>query len=190
MRKSFLLWLVMILVFTLSGCGNKDVENAANEAAAVFSSGNMEEINRLIFDTQELATDTEIAEFFGNEDENDAQEVILNSIFSHSAVSVKKVDESTIEFEIISPNMENVFKNLPDLGSEFTEMDLVEYIEEYANNAETKSFTVAVPYTVENETVVIDYRDESFINAITGGLVDAYKQLYADALNPYQEGVN
>lgn len=46
---------------------------------------------------------------------------------------------------------------------------------------------VVVPYIVENERIVIDYKNSDFINAITGGLLESYKQFYQIMLEEYKK---
>ena len=58
---------------------------------------------------------------------------------------------------------------------------------EYIGKAELKKVTVIIPYIVENEEIVIDYQNEEFIDAITGGLLSAYRQLYQDMINEYMK---
>lgn len=188
MKKITLLILACFITVSLAGCGNKKVEDKANEAVETFSGGDIKDISRLIFGTDELTVNEEIKEFLDSED--NSQEGILSSVFSHSTLSVKKVNKDVVKFEITAPDMGQVLQDLPDNSSDFTENDLKEYIEKYADNTKEKTFSVDVPYTVDGEKIVIDYRNEDFINAITGGLVDAYKQLYMDVLKEYQEGVN
>lgn len=64
---------------------------------------------------------------------------------------------------------------------------MLKYIEEYIEEAEKKSFVVDVPYTINDDgQVVIDYHDETFLNTVSGGLIEAYKELYMEVLQEYQ----
>lgn len=188
MKKIILLATICIFLFTFGGCRNKNVKNEANEAINIFSSGDIIAINNFIFGRYELEMDSEIEELLETED--NTQQGVLSNIFSNSTLSIKKINKDTVEFKIAAPNMEKVFENLPDNSSTFSEEDLLDYIKKYANDTAQKEFSVSVPYTINDEKVVIDYCNKDFINAISGGLLEAYKQLYVDILNEYQKGVN
>lgn len=186
---SVIIALLLVCIFILFFISDKrNVKKAADDAAEIFSNGDIEEINRLVFGLEETEAEQKFEELLGESDDGNGQEGILPSLFMKSTVSVKKVGQDSIEFKILSPDMEKVFQKLPDNSTEFSETDLAEYIDEYADNAEIKEFTVSVFYQKKDSEVVIDFRDEEFINAVTGGILDSYKQLYADAIAEYQEG--
>lgn len=191
MRKKLLLIVVYTVMINLTGCTDRyaEVNAAAQKDIKSFSEGNMEEINRILFGTSECAADPETDMYEDNQTEGYTG--ILRIIFSHSTMSVKKVDKDRIEFEISSPNMENVFKYLPDTDNGYagTERGFLEYLEDYVTVAELKKSTVFVPYSRERGNIVIDYYSEDFIRALTGGLTDAYNQLYMDVLEEYEKGV-
>ena len=189
MKKGIVLLIICAFSIVFTGCGNENenVKNIAQKNADSFSSGDMDEINELMFGTNELNIDIETGEV--EDSENDYQG-ILRKIFSHSTVVVKKVEKDMVEFVITAPNMENVFEKLPDNSEDFKEDDLLKYIDNFVDNVEMKEFTISVPYVVDGENVVINYHDENFVNAITGGLLDAYRELYISALAEYQKGVD
>lgn len=187
MKKLIILLLMAAGVFSLSGCGNREVKDAANDAAEIFANGDIEEINYLIFGTQELELDEEVRTLLGETDEDTQQNGVMSAVFSESTISVRRVGKETVEFEIVAPNMENVFLDFPIDNAELTEEDLLMYVEDYAAEAEAKSFIVDVPYITSSDgEVEIDYCNEAFVNAVSGGLLDAYKQLYMDALQEYR----
>ena len=45
-----------------------------------------------------------------------------------------------------------------------------------------KAYTVTLSYEVENGDIDVAYDDAEFINAMTGGLLDAYAALYEQYL--------
>ncbi len=184
MKKEFAI-LICIIIVTSMGCGNtyKDVRNAAQKDIDIFSEGNMEEINKLIFGKKEVIVDKEREEPYRNGDYGS----ILSNIFTHSSMSIKKVGRDSIEFIIIAPNMENVFKYMPDNEYALREDGFIEYIKDYVETVEQQKASVSVSYSIEEENIAIDYYNEAFINAITGGLLDAYKELCADMLKAYQK---
>lgn len=180
--------LILICISVLKNIERKSVKIAADEAAAVFSNGDVEEINRLVFGIEKTELNEKIRGLLEESDDENSQEGIIADLFSRSTVSVNKVGIDTIEFEILSPDMEKVFQNLPGDCTELSETDLAEYINEYADKAEYKEYVVSVYYEKEGSEVVINFQNEKFINAVTGGMIDSYKQLYADAIEEYQEG--
>lgn len=186
MKKSIVLLIICIFSIVFAGCGNdnENVKNVAQKNADTFSSGDMGKINQLIFGTNELSID--ILE----DGENSYQEGILKKIFSRSTVVVKKVKKDMVEFVITAPNMENLFEKLPNNGENFKEDDLLEYIDNFVADVEMKEFTISIPYVEDGENVVINYYDEKFINAVTGGLLDAYRDFYRSTLDEYQKGID
>ena len=187
MRKLIVLTLMAAGVFSLSGCGSKEVKNAANDAVEIFASGDIEEINRLVFGTQTMEEDAEVRSILGETNEDSQQDGVLSTVFSESTISVGKADKETIKFEIVAPDMERVFTDLSLDNTEISEEELLKYIEEYMEEAEKKGFVVDVPYIINDDgQVVIDYRDETFLNAVSGGLIEAYKELYMEVLQEYR----
>ncbi|MEZ3447466.1 MAG: hypothetical protein K1W30_20485 [Lachnospiraceae bacterium] len=175
--------LYTFIILTLCACGNSEVEKFADETAAVFASGDIAEINSLVFGDVYLPVDSRLE---GIVEDEPIQNGLLTELFSHSTVDVNKVKKGTIQFVVSAPDMTAVFECLPDDASNFTENDLYEYIIKYASSTETIEFTVEVPFSSEDGEIVIEYRDEAFINAITGGLVEAYKDLYTEVLDQYR----
>lgn len=180
-----ILLIVGIILINLSGCSKiyKDVEDAAQKDIDSFLSGNMKEINSILFGNNKFSLEMEKKDWSSNSDS------VLSDIFLHSTMSVKKVKKDAIVFSITAPNMEKVFEYAPDTSYAHLKDGFLEYVEDYVEVTEQKKFTVSVTYTIEEEKIIIDYYKEDFINAITGGLPKAYKQLYDEALHEYQKGV-
>lgn len=182
MKKKILLFATFVFALSLIGCTYKKVENTANEVAEVFSSGDMESINHLVFGISGAEMDSETKELLEVEE---PQGGVMEVIFSHTKVFANKVKKDTVEFSIIAPDMEKVFEELPENSLEFTEEDLLVYIKNYIDDTKAKKFLISVPYTVEGENVIIDYQNPEFLNAVSGGLFEAYKKLYFEALDKY-----
>lgn len=184
MKKVFLL-IIGIILINLSGCSKiyEDVKDVAQKDIDSFLSGNMTEIGSIIFGKNKFAIDMEKKAWGSN------SESILSTIFSHSTMSVKKVKEDTVVLSVTAPNMEKVFEYAPDSSYARSKDGFLEYIEDYVEVTEQKKFRVSVAYTIEEEKIIIDYCNEEFINAITGGLPKAYKQLYEEALYEYRKEV-
>lgn len=190
MKRLFLIVLVYVSLLTgLVGCGkqNKVVEENAQKVADAFADGDMATINKNIFGINEFEVDEELSDMWGESIES--QEGVLEHIFEHVTVKVKKTTESTIEYEINAPDMKNVFVDLNTNTANISEDELLQQIKDYAKNAETTATTVSLEYIVVNDELIVDYQDEAFINAVTGGLLDAYKSLYEEMMEEYMEGV-
>ncbi len=48
-RIFVMIMLCTFIMFILCGCGDTEIEKTASKTAAIFSSGNIEEINNLVF---------------------------------------------------------------------------------------------------------------------------------------------
>ena len=189
MKRLFLILLVCVsLLIGLVGCGkqSKVVKNA-QEIADAFADGDMATINKNIFGINEFEVDEELSDMWGESIES--QEGVLTHIFELVTVKVKKATDSTIEYEIEAPDMKNMFVNLNTNTEKISEDELLQHIKDYAKNAEATATTVSLEYIVVDDELIVDYQDEAFINAVTGGLLDAYKSLYEEMMEEYMEGV-
>lgn len=108
--------------------------------------------------------------------------------FQHVRIEVKRVGESEIEYEIEAPNMKNVFADMESEDTDISEKDFLQYIKNYIQSAETVKSKVSLGYIVTENQLVVDYQNEEFINAVTGGILDAYKSLYSEILEKYERG--
>lgn len=183
MKKKFFLFLICAFIIAIGGCNSirQEVKKAAQKDADIFSDGNMEEIDKLIFGVGKQTSVIEFEDVTNNKKLN--LKGALNSIVSHSTISVEKIREDTVEFDIMAPDMRKLFIHLPDSDYVHREDGFLAYIEDYVEEVEALNTTVLVSYSIEGESITIDYYNEAFINAISGGLLDAYKQLYIEALN-------
>ncbi len=192
MKRLLLIVLVFTLVVGLVGCGKKNmVKDTAQVLVDAFDTDDMATINKTIFGSNEVTMDEEVLEIWGEPDTSDtSQEGVLEQIFQYVTVKATKTTESTITYEIEAPDMKNVFVNLSMNMADISEDELLQYIKEYAKNAEKKVVTVSLKCTFVDNELIVDYRNETFINAVTGGLLDAYKALYEKMLDEYRKGVS
>lgn len=95
-------------ILTLCACGNSEVEKFAEETAAVFASGDIAEINSLIFGDVYLPVDSRLE---GIVEDEPIQNGLLTELFSHSTVDVNKVKKDTIQFVVSAPDMTAVFRS-------------------------------------------------------------------------------
>jgi len=189
--KIHLILLIGVFQIVLIGCSSKaaEVKDNAQIVADAFNSGDILDINKHIFGEDVLSIDEAVVEIWGETQEN-KQVGLLSSIFSHDTVTVKQVNDKNVVFEIEAPNMENVFLDISsNLSANYSEEEMLKYIQDYINNTEIKKYNVEVPYSLVDGNVVIEYQSESFINAVTGGLLNAYKQLYLDAIEKTKKGL-
>lgn len=188
MKRFILIVLSCALLLTgLAGCGkqNKVIKEHAQAVAEAFADGDMAAINMLIFGIDELEVDGELSDLWG--ETVPSHEGMLEHIFRRVSIKVKKATDSTIVYEIKAPDMRNVFTDID--AEDISEDELLEHIKSYAKNAETTSATVSLAYIIVDDAPVVNYRNEAFINAVTGGLLDAYKSLYEEMMADYMEGV-
>lgn len=192
MHKILLSILVCVLLTTLVGCKerNKSIEAEAQVVADAFTDGDMEAINKIIFGTNGFEIDDGLSDIW--EENTQSQNGVLTYIFDLVTVKVQKITGSTVEYKIEAPNMSEVFLNIEvdSNGTDISQDEILQYIKNYAQNAKTVDTTVSIEYILADDEPIINYQNEEFINAITGGLLDAYKTLYSEMLEEYAEGVN
>lgn len=190
MRKIFLSILVCVILTSFVGCGqqNESIEAEAQVVADAFTDGDMETINKTIFGTNEVEIDDGLSDIWGEDAQS--QDGVLTCIFDLVTVKVKKTTDSTIEYEIEAPDMSKVFIDMNINADNISEDGLFDYIKSYVPNAETKETTVSLEYILVDDEPIVNYQNEEFVNAVTGGLLDAYKNLYSEMLEEYTEGVD
>lgn len=111
---------------------------------------------------------------------------VIADLFANADVQVASVTEETITYTIVSPDISDFFQaKAQELQTITTTEELRQALMDYAKTASAKEYTVTLPYTVSEEVgMEVTYDDPAFINAMTGGLLDAYAGLY----NQYLEG--
>ena len=188
MRKHIIIILICIVLITLVGCAkrNEVVKDTVQTLADAFHDGDMKTVNRFIFGTNEFGINEELSDMWG--DTSEYQGGILEHVFARVTLNVKNMSEDTIEFEVEAPDMSNVFKNFESDSDHITEDKLLAHIIDYAKNAETKTMIVSLKYILIDEEAVVEYQDKTFINAVTGGLLDVYKSLYTEMMKDYSTG--
>lgn len=187
--KKLLLIVMCVALVGITSCGkqNKVVEENAQAVVDAFTNGDIATINEVVFGINNLVVDEEISDILGESTES--QEGILTHIFELVTVKVKKITDSKIEYEVEAPDMSNVFSDIGTNEENISQDELLDYIKHYAQNAKIKTTKVSLEYYIVDDEPVVKYQDESFINAVTGGLLDAYKTLYSEIMEEYMEGV-
>lgn len=185
MRRTIVLISISVLILICTGCSEtKEVEEYAHETVDIVMSGELQEINQIIFGYQEFEPDKEIAGMFMNEKDDG----ILGEIFKRTSMKVKNVRKDEIVYEIESPNLRGIFGELVESNNDLSKKEFAEYIKKYITQAETKKVTVSVPYNIIDGEIKGNYQSEEFINAITGGLLEGYQEIYQKMIREYAEG--
>lgn len=193
--KSILLVIIILLSITSIGYGGgvviarllggeknnaiKGLDDSSiaviQEDLEVFSDGDISEITERVFGA---ASD--------NTSSGDSDNGIIAILFTNADVQVSSIEKDTITYTIVSPDISDFFQvKLAELQTITTTEELRQAIINYAKTAPQKEYTVTLPYTISDESGIdVAYNDPDFINAMTGGLIDAYADLY----NQYLEG--
>ena len=189
MRRMRCIIIVCVALSLLAGCGrkqNKIVEDNAQKVAEAFNETDMDAINETIFGPDEVKA---VGQNSVTQSETEkSREGVLESIFRHVTIEVKKTTDRTIEYEITAPDMRDVFAGLDFDKTNMSSDELLQMIKDYAQNAEKRVETVSLSYSLYDGKPIVNYKEEAFINAITGGFLDAYKSLYAEMISEYEEG--
>lgn len=186
----FLIILGCVILLSFTGCKeqNELVKGKAQVIADAFTNNDMETINELIFGTSKISVDDELSDIWGENYES--RDGVLTYIFDLVTVEVKEITDSTVEYKIKAPDMSKVFVDMNANADNLSEDELLDYIKSYAKNAETKDTTVFLEYILVEDELILNYQDDEFVNAVTGGLLDAYKTLYSEMLEEYTKGAD
>lgn len=183
--KRIMVLVISALIFICTGCSDtKEVEEYAQETVDIVMSGEIQEINQIIFGYQEFEPDKEIVGMFIDEKDDG----ILDEIFDRTSMKVKSIKKDEIVYEIESPNLRGIFDELAESNNDLSEKEFVEYLKRYVTQAEIKKVTVSVPYNIIDGEIKGYYQSEEFINAITGGLLEGYQEIYQKMIKEYTEG--
>lgn len=161
-------------------------EAYATEIIDAFKNQDIAKINNIIFVKNSYKIDENIGVDFDNSSKTIFDsDGVFGTIFSRTKLMFVGVENGQFVYEIEAPNMKDVFGNTLDIQ---TQEDLIKYMCGYAKNAESIKFKVAVDFIEQGDEFIVDYRTEEFINAITGGLVDAYKDIYGQYIEDIISG--
>ena len=175
-KKLWCVFMATLLMLSLPGCGRNNALKALDRKYAViikkdleiFANGNSSEITERVFGV----TSDEISE-------SDSNNGIIADLFTNAQVQITAADESSISYMIVSPDISNFFTVYEDqLDSITTSEELGKAILEYAKTATEKVYTVTVQYVAKDGKIDVAYDNADFINAMTGGLLDAYVAVY------------
>lgn len=189
MKRILLTILICVASVSLVGCGShiRAAKAHAQEVSGAFASNDMSTINKTILGTNEQGIEDKLSDMwepFGQTDEG-----ILTYIFENVVLTVADVTKETITYDIEAPDMSHIIADLKADSSIMTEEDLLQYVRAYAENADTVKATVSVDYSFSNGELIVNYQNEPFINAITGGFLNAYISFYTEMMDAYAEEV-
>ena len=181
--KLLVILLMVLLSIIVSGCGNSTAKSGAQEIVTAFEQADVETVNQIVFGINDLVLDDEVSDIFVA---TNTENGILTELIKLDTITAKKITNNEIIYEIEAPDLSNLFSDIPaDEVDNMTEEDLKQYISNYVKNVDTITHTVSVPYILEEGEFVANYKSTEFINAISGGVLDAYKELYQEMLEEY-----
>ena len=138
--------LIFIVLTSFSGCWkqNKLIKENVQIVADAFTNNDMEILNKTIFGANKFEVDENLSDIWGKA--NEPQEGVLNYIFEYVTVKVKKTTDSTIEFEIESPDMRKVFIDIDTSVANISEVvrvhqELCPKCRNQAHNSFTRLYT-------------------------------------------------
>ena len=179
-KKIWIVLIVLILAILLLGVyflskERKSVKEYAENVVEIFQNGNKEKIDKLVFGYQELAM----------EDENQ-KEGILEKIFKNISIKVKRITGKEIQYEISSPDLSTFFDTLEKENKRLSASEMESSLDKLIKETQRKEYVVSIPYDKKDGKIIANYRTEEFVNAITGGLLESYKEIYAKMLEEWK----
>ena len=183
-KKIWIVLIVLILAILLLGAyflskEHKSVKEYAENVVEIFQNGNKEKIDELVFGYQELSMEDE------NQEEGE-KEGILAKIFKNISVKVKRITGKEIQYEILSPDLSTFFDTLEKENKMLSASEMESSLDKLIKEAQRKEYVVSIPYEKKNGKIIAAYRTEEFVNAITGGLLESYKEIYAKMLEEWK----
>lgn len=181
MRENFKRNVVMLLAvisIAISGCSNdNELRTSANEIVDSINNNDMDALQKIIIGEDDLSYDEELSDFFDTENEEDSssESGIISEIVAQDSIKLKKINDSTIEYEIKTPKLENIFQDALDQNLEDGEIE--DYLREYIRNADKEKIDIEVSYTYVDGVFEADYETEEFVNALTGNMIKSYQEL-------------
>lgn len=179
-KKIWIVLSVLILIMLLLGVyfwykERKPVKEYAENVVTIFQGEEKEKIDELVFGYQGLAMENENQE----EGENDG---ILEKIFKNISMKVKRITGKEIQYEISSPDLSTFFDTLEKENKMLSASEMESSLDKLIKEAPMKEYVVSIPYEKKDGEIIANYRIEEFINAITGGLLESYKEIYTKML--------
>ncbi len=150
------------------------VKTEAKKIVVAIESRNIEMLEKVLFGMEDFTEDEEWTDFSINiSNENDG---VITKIIEQSFIDIKKITKDYIVYEIITPELSNIFKEI--MKEENLTKDTIEkYMYEYIAKAERIKKEIKIFYSYEDGICKINYLTKEFMNGITGNLIIAYQEL-------------
>ena len=206
----FLVVISVVLFVMLSGKDNmnsviasvKDAEyrEAINKDYTILASGSTEERARLIFPSYGLSLSDEsvnsiLAEYGATiesaENETPHSNGVFTAIIERIVITPKHVEKCgtgyKVTYEIEAPDLSNFIEDSAQSGTFLNPTDFSAHMLAYIANAEVTKYEAGVEYAEMNGSIIGNYQTPEFVNAITGGLLEEYRDGYQEFLEAVME---
>lgn len=170
---------MLLIAFSVavSGCSNNNaLEANAEEVVDCINNNDMSTLQKIVMGNN-LLSDDSLSKFFETEieDDNPDESGIISEIIAQDSIKLKKINDNSIEYELKTPKLENIFQDA--LEQDLEDDEIEDYLREYIRTADKDKCNVEVPYTYNDGVFKADYATEEFVNALTGGMIKSYQEL-------------
>ncbi len=165
-------------------------ELGAERIVTAVEECDMKVINEIIFSDLGTSPDQQLVQGFGFPDDAE-EEGILSILFRYVTVTVERIEEDAIVYKITAPDFTEFFTESFSVMESMDQSEILNFVAEFAASADKRSQTVEVSYKVEGERFKGNYNSKEFMDAITGGFLESYGELYRrmiEELKVYIEG--
>ena len=168
--------MVFILLLSLiAGCGKKTtIHEAINDDLTVLNSGNIQDINALLWGDDTLQTSNIAVSADDTATNSENVDGIITTLLSRGDVDLVSIDNEKAVFNVSAPDMNGFFEVMQDDVQKLSDDELSTRMIEYVKKAKIKTIQVTVAVEEEDNQFKPNYQDYTFINALTGGLVEEY----------------
>lgn len=172
------------LDFAKALCKRPLVKEEAEKIVASFEHGDLLSAQELIFGCEANdGQDGEMTQALLSDQGS------IPMVLSRSKISLLGVDSlnNTVRYKISSADLSSFFQDYISNGSQ---NNIGEYLADYLESAAIfADAEIEVAYHIVDNKVIIEYATTEFIDAITGGLISSYQQLYYDAAKAAVDGL-
>lgn len=130
----------------VSGCSNNNaLEANAEEVVDCINNNDMSTLQKIVMGNN-LLSDDSLSEFFETEieDDNPDESGIISEIIAQDSIKLKKINDNSIEYELKTPKLENIFQDA--LEQDLEDDEIEDYLREYIRTADKDKCNVEVPY--------------------------------------------
>ena len=170
--------------YTSSAKKVKKVKNEADNIVEAVKNNDAENLINIIYglDLVKDVNDDIVNDFIDiPKDDND----VIKEIINRDEIEIKKIKSDSITYTITAPDLSGIVDCINE-NIDKSDEEFLERIKEYIRSVDTTSRDVTLKIMLVDEKVVIDYKDEMFIDAITGGMYEQYKKVYLEMMEEYK----